>query len=158
MKRLMAVTIGLGLAGAAWSAAAETATGQMAVQSEVTATCTISATDMVFAGYSQTANTDATSTVSVQCTGTSGTLTFTVDNGGSFETTRRLVYDTTNFLSYQIATTSGGTDLEDTDDVDVAVSPSTGAGTTTLHGRIPSGQGNKPAGLYTDSVTLTLTY
>jgi spore coat protein U-like protein len=158
MKRLILPSMMcLGLSVATLPAIAATANGDMAVQSEVTAVCTIEATPMTFAGYSQTTPTDTTSTATVQCTGTSGTLNFTVGDGNNFTTSRQLT-DGTNFLNYNISQTLGGATLVNTDQVATAVSAATGTGTVTLHGRIPSGQGNKPAGTYIDTVRLTLTY
>ncbi|WP_439598360.1 spore coat protein U domain-containing protein [Falsiroseomonas sp.] len=130
----------------------------MAVSAEVTKICTISATALTFSGYSQTVPTDTTATASGQCTGTSGTLTFTVGEGGNYSGGSRRITDGTNFLNYQVAISAGGADLAATDAVDIEISASTGAGSTTLYGRIPAAQGNKPAGTYTDSVVLTLTY
>jgi spore coat protein U-like protein len=158
MKRLLLGMTCLGLAAAALPASAQTADTTMSVNTTVTKTCTISAADLAFAGYSQTANTDTTSTVTVQCTGTSGTLNFKVGDGGNLSGGSRRMTDGVNFINYQVATTAGGTDLVNIDDVATSVDAGTGAGTVTLHGRIPSGQGNKPAGTYSDTVTLTLTY
>lgn len=157
MNRLLLSMTCLGLAAVSLPSVAETATGSMTVTAQVTKSCTIGAADMAFPSYSQTANVDTSAVVTVQCTGTSGALGFTVNNGANFLVSRRLT-DATNFLNYTIAVTQGAAAIDDATAVPVTVSASTGGGTATLFGRIPTGQGNKPAGNYTDTVVVTLTY
>jgi spore coat protein U-like protein len=156
MKRLLLSMTCLGLGAMTLPAFAQTATGNMAVTAEVTKVCTIAATDMAFPAYSQTANADTSSLVTVQCTGTSGALGFTVDDGANFLVSRRLT-DATNYLNYTIAVTQGAAAIANATAVPVTVSAVDGSGTATLFGRIPA-QGNKPAGNYTDTVVVTLTY
>jgi len=158
MKRLLLSMTCFGFSALSLPAFAATTTGNMDVSAEVIAVCTITATSLTFSGYSQTVATDATADATAQCTGTSGTLTFTVGDGANFTGGSRRITDSTNFINYAVAQTVGGTDLINTDAVPIAVSAATGAGTTTLYGRIPPGQGNKPAGIYNDTVVLTLTY
>ncbi|MBU8545384.1 MULTISPECIES: spore coat protein U domain-containing protein [Roseomonadaceae] len=158
MKRLLLSMTCLGFTALALPAFAQTATGTMAVAADVTAVCTISATSLTFAGYSQTVDTDTTATATGQCTGTSGTLNFTVGEGANYADGSRQVTDGTNFLTYQVAESVGGADLVVADLVDIEISPELGAGSTTLYGRIPAGQGNRPAGAYVDSVVLTINW
>jgi spore coat protein U-like protein len=137
-------------------ALAATATTTMAVSADVTAACTITATPMAFGAYSQTANVDTTSEVTVQCTGTSGALGFTVGDGNNFLVSRRMTVGA-SFLDYTVSVTVGAAAVASPTAVPITISPATGAGTATLFGRIIP-QGNKIAGTYTDTVTLTLTY
>lgn len=153
---LLSITC-LGLSALALPANAQTATGSMAVWAEVTKVCTITAAQMEFPTYSQSRNGDASSLVTVECTGTSGALGFTVDNGANFLGSRRLT-DATNFINYTIAVTQGAAAVGPATAVPITVSSANGSGTATLFGRVPTGQGNKPAGIYTDTVIVTLTY
>lgn len=158
MKRFLLSMTCLGFSAFTFPALAQTATGNMVVSTTVTSICAIVATNMVFAGYSQTVPTDSTAIATAQCTGTSGTLNFTVGNGGNFAAASRQMINGVNFINYQVAQTVGGADLLNTTNVPIVVAPTTGAGSTTLFGRIPAAQGNKPAGIYLDTVVLTLTW
>jgi spore coat protein U-like protein len=158
MKRLLLSMTCLGFTALALPAFAASDTGTMTVTANVTAVCTVSASSLTFAGYSQTVPTDTTAIATGQCTGTSGALNFTVGEGAHYLAGSRRVTDGTNFINYQVATSVGGTDLVLTDLVPITIDATSGTGTTTLNGRIPTGQGNKLVGAYTDSVVLTITW
>jgi len=156
VKRLLLSMTFLGLGATALPAFAQTTTGEMAVTAMVTSSCTIVAADMAFPAYSQTEAAETSALVTVQCTGTSGALGFTVGDGMNFEASRRLVSGA-NFLDYTVSVTAGAAAIASGTAVPVTVDVGDGSGSATLFGSSPT-QGNKPAGDYTDTILLTLTY
>jgi spore coat protein U-like protein len=139
---------------------AVTTSSTMAVSATVAALCTVTAQPLAFGAYTS-AQTDATSTVSVTCTnGTSYAVALDAGATSGATTANRLMtgpggatlrYVLFNNASY---TTNWGSIAG----TDTLASLGTGvAQTLTVYGRIPAGQYPTP-GAYTDSVTVTLTY
>jgi|TARA_B110000037_G_scaffold169935_1_gene192605 spore coat protein U-like protein len=154
--------------------ATETA-ANLTVSAEITASCTMSTTDLSFGTYDAiiaNATQDLTSSaeVSTICTlGANGVITM---GGGSHslycissKCYRRMANEgETSFLSYNIYTNesySWGYVWSDNPSAANEIVQMMGAGVsqnTTVYGEIPKNQKYAAAGSYTDTVTITLTY
>jgi len=132
------------------------------------ASCTVAATGITFPAYVSPGggNADSTGNSAVTCTGlgllVSYTITLSAGNG-TFAS-RSLVFATTNILTYNMYTDSGrtlvwGDGSAGTNTVTDSYLLSLGSTTRnyTVYGRVAGGQ-NKPAGTYTDTVTMTVTF
>lgn len=135
-------------------------------------TCTVTSTPMAFGSYNPLAfgNTDTTATVTFKCGGVAGLLVpfvFDLGKGGSGSYTSRKLYNGTKELNYNIYTdatytTVWGDTTAGTSNVGggllldaLGLSPGL---VYTLYGRIPGRQLTVSPGVYTDSVTVTVTY
>lgn len=132
-------------------------------------TCTVSTTGITFPAYTSPggALADSTGDVAVTCTATllagTGSYTIAISAGsGTFAT--RTLKSGANALNYNIYTDSArsivwgdgsGTTQTESDSYLILLTPTTRH--YTPYGRIPAAQ-NKPAGTYTDTVTVTITY
>ena len=149
-------------------ARAATATANLTVQINVTASCTINAATLDFGSTSLLATLiDATTTLSVTCTNTTP-YSVGLDNGVNFSATRRMRQGaTTNYIGYDIYTDAGRTTEWTTASSSTTCTTAsscflgTGNGSAqsiTVYGRVPAlGTGPAP-GVYTDTVTMTVTY
>lgn len=148
-------------------AQAATTTDTFTVSTNVTASCSVSAGNLVFTDVDPLANasaaTDGTSTVSVTCSNTTpydvglsaGSAT------GATVTTRKMTHtDTTSTLDYALFSDTGRTtNWGNTVATDTVAGTGTGAAQTlTVYGRIASGQQAAKVGAYSDTVTVTVTY
>lgn len=162
-KSVLAAGMALAIGGQAANAATATTTFQ--VTATVANACAVSATDLAFGTYNQTAGTatDNISTVTVNCT-TDAAYTVALSAGtgtGATVASRKMASGATNLLSYTLYRDSGRTQLwgvtTGTDTV-----PGTGNGTgqaLTVYGRIFANQSaTAPAGSYADTVTATVTF
>jgi spore coat protein U-like protein len=150
------------------AARAGTATGTLPVSMTITASCTIGATAMAFtaqlgAGLVSTAAT-ASGSISVTCTN-QAPYAIGLDNGLNYSSTRRMVYNGSNYLPYGLYTNAGLT---------VPWSTATGSATCTTSSNCYTGTGNGAAqsitvygqvptvttapvpGTYTDTVNITI--
>jgi spore coat protein U-like protein len=132
------------------------------------ATCTVATTGIVFPAYASPGSTDADSTgdVAVTCSALVaglGSYTISVSTGAGTYANRKLSSGA-NFLNYNMFTDTGrtivwgdGTASTQTvsDNYLILVTPTVRH--YTAYGRVPGSQ-NKPAGTYTDTVTVTVTY
>ena len=144
------------------AAMATTTTSSFNVTITITATCSITSAGALSFGTVGllASNTDATSTISVQCTNTTpyniglnaGTTT-----GGT--TTTRLLNNSGTTISYKLFSDGGrsvnwgntvGTDT-------VSANGNGSAQSYTVYGRVPA-QTSVAPGTYTDTVTVTVTY
>lgn len=138
-----------------------TATGTFNVRITITAQCVVSASDLDFGtrGVLNT-DTDATNTISVQCT---NTLPFSIGlNAGSgtgATVANRLMTGGTATIGYTIYSNAARTAVwGNTPPTDTVAGTGTGAVQTfTAYGRVPI-QATPVAGTYTDIVTVTVTY
>lgn len=153
MKKLMA---GIVLAVCAHSAHAATATGTLDVQATVVNTCSVSTAPVVFSnvGLSQV---DATGSITVNCTNTSG-FSVRLDGGNSGNiNARKLNHDTLPAsFDYQLYTDSGFNTVwgdGTTGDVGNGTGPTQ---TLTVYGRTMSTPDT--AGAYSDEVEVTVVY
>ena len=145
------------------AATAATSTALLAVSATVLSVCGIAATPMVFGNYSSTSGTptDATSTITATCTsGVPYTIAMDAGAGTGGTVATRVLASGGNTLNYTVYSNTGRTTIWG----DGTNSTSTVGGTGglvpqiyTAYGRIPTGQ-LSPAGVYLDTVTVTLTY
>ena len=149
MKKLTKVLAVAALGMAAAGAQAQTASTSFQVLANVTAACTVSATNLDFGNYSATVgNVDNLSTITITCSAGKG---WTLDIGGADNAVRSLSGPGT--LNYGLFNNIGRT---------VAFPTTTGSGsglaqTVTVFGRIPGGQ-FVPVGNYSDTVNVSVTY
>lgn len=166
MKTIVKISsLGVALAAAitASSANAATATTSFTVNATVLKACVVTALPLAFGNYDPTSVSPVTgsTTLSVLCTrGTSfrtglnaGTAT------GATVSTRSMSSggESLNYALYQdsaYTTNWGNTPGTDTP---AAVTAGNGATTQTVYGRIAASQ-NVPIGVYTDTITVTVTY
>lgn len=132
----------------------------MVVTATVLATCEVSASDLEFGDYDPLAPTalDAATTLSLACTnGTDYELAMSV--GGGESTAARIMYDGAEQLAYVLYQDPARTILwGQNNTVDTLSGTGTGAPVTIdVYGRIPMQQA-APAGDYTDTITVTVTW
>lgn len=140
---------------------AATAVGNFQVQINIQAACVVSsATNLNFGNVGVlAANIDATSTITVQCTNTTP-YTIGLDQGvhGATVTTRQMS-GTGGLINYSLfrdasRTLNWGTTIG----TDTVAAIGNGAGQAfTVYGRVPAQTTPSPA-LYTDTITVTVTY
>lgn len=144
-------------------AQATTTTSTMLVSATVLSVCGVVASPLLFGNYSATDSspTDATTSIVATCSsGVSYTLSLDAGTGSGATVATRVMTGLTGTLNYEIYKDSNHANLWG----DGTASTTTQGGTAallpqtyTVYGRIPAGQ-QAPAGAYTDSVTVTLTY
>lgn len=143
-------------------AVAATSTTTFNVTATVAAACSVSANDLAFGAFVPTGpNVDATTTFSVTCTNNTP-YDIGLNEGlapGATVTTRQML-DGGNTLNYGLFQDAAYlTNWGDTVGVDtVALIGNGAAQVTTLYGRIPGAQATVPAGSYSDTITVTVTY
>jgi spore coat protein U-like protein len=161
MTRHTAIALAVAGALAGTSVAVQAApTGTLAVTAQVADICDIVATgDVAFGTITPAVDNDATGTVSWNCTvGTAGTIT--MDGGGSGNVAARTMAGPVP-LPYQLYTDAGRTNpWDDVTGISVLGTGYTPAGTTaTVYGRVASADASAAtAGVYADSVTVTITF
>lgn len=145
------------------SSQAQTATTQFNVQMTITASCQInSATNMDFGSNGViSGNVDATSTLTVQCTNsTPYNIGLNAGTGsGATVGTRLMTGPASATIAYSLYTTAARTTVwGNTVGTDTVAGTGTGAAQAyTVYGR--AGQQTTPApGVYTDTVTATISY
>ena len=159
-KRIAAVSaLSMGMLGGSAYAATDTTTFNVSLT--VTNSCTLVATDMLFTGVGILgSNNDAQSAITATCT--PGTV-FDVglNDGNNASGTQRRMSDGTNFVNYELYTDSARTTRWD----DIGGTTTQGDNGSDLdgivifdvYGRVPS-QTNQPAGVYTDVITVTVSF
>jgi spore coat protein U-like protein len=145
-------------------AGATTATGTFTVQATIASACLVSATLLNFGTYSPSAGAALTgnSTISVNCTsGTPYTTTLNIGSGGGTFTTRTLLSGA-NTLNFNLYKDAAFTQVWGDGSTSTFTVTGTGSGllvsnNTTVYGQIPISQ-DKPTGVYTSLITVTVTY
>jgi spore coat protein U-like protein len=142
------------------SAAAATATSNFQVTATVQATCLISAGALGFGTYTGVLS-NATSTISVTCTNTSG-YNIGLSAGttsGATVAARKMAGTGTDVLNYALFRDSSRTNnWGETVGTDTLAGSGNGlAQTITVYGQVPAGQYVSP-GAYSDTITATITY
>ena len=143
---------------------ASTATDTIDVSATVTSNCVVTANPIAFGNVDVTAgsNVDGSGTISVTCTsGTAWAAAADKGAGGATATlSDRKMQNGANLLSYSLYTDSAGGTLwgDGTTGSTIGDTGSGVAQSKTFYGRVPSGQTSLPAGAYTDTVTVTVTY
>ncbi len=165
MNKLFSKILVAGAAVALTAAAAQATTTTNTFQAKITIQddCEItSPTDLDFGTSGLlNANIDQTSTFVVKCTENTSYdigLNEGTTSGGT-TTTRKMTDGNGNTVDYQMFSDSGRTtNWGDTVGTDTVAATGTGADQTyTVYGRVPP-QDTPPAGNYTDTVTITVTY
>lgn len=137
----------------------------MAASSTVTSACTVAGNTLNFGNAINPvagAPVDATTTLSVECTATTGftvALNAGANAGGGNQVNSRVLRSGANALPYQLYLNAARTSVWG-DGVGSSVYSGTGTGQTqvlTVYGRLPSLTGVSP-GVYTDTVTITVSY
>lgn len=144
------------------AAHAATTTNTFTVQITIAASCTISSASTLNFGNQGvlTANVDQTSTVQVQCTNTTPyNIGLNAGLGSGATVTNRKLTNGANTINYSLYSDSGRTtNWGNTVGTDTVASTGTGvAQSFTVYGRVPV-QLTPTPGIYTDTVTVTLTY
>ncbi|BCX17722.1 MAG: hypothetical protein KatS3mg117_1404 [Geminicoccaceae bacterium] len=140
-------------------AEAGTDTGTLSVTATVTSNCSLSGGTLAFGTYvsGQTTNLDVQGSINyVNCA--PGNITFELDNGANANGTQRRMKSGNNFLNYEIYRTSARNSRWGTGQDAVQLQLLQGGnGSVAVYGRIPAGQ-TVPAGSYSDTVTVTMTF
>ena len=139
----------------------------MQVSATVISGCTVSASILSFGTTINPTVTsvpvDATSTLSVICTATTPytiALDAGVNAGGAANFTARAIKSGVNAIGYQLYTTTGRNTVWGDGTASTSTDSGTGNGlvqSVTVYGRLPALTGAIP-GVYTDTVTVTITY
>jgi spore coat protein U-like protein len=160
LKPILALAAGLLVFGAAPTLAQGTAVGTMAVGATVARTCTLSATNLAFGTLSVTANTTATSVVTVVCNGVSTVPSFTVglgENEKAATPLRQMKSTAGDLVPYLLSVTAGGAELAVDGAVVLVAVVATDNFEATIYGAVPFSSAY-PLGEYTDTVVLTAAY
>lgn len=144
------------------AAHAATSTASMLVTATVLSYCAVTANPLPFGNYSSTATSTANTTVGVLCTnGTPYNVGLNAGVGTGATVANRLMTNSggTATLAYNLYTTSALSSVwGNTVGTNTVAGTGTGLSQTlNVYGQILSGQ-NVAAGLYTDTITVTLTY
>lgn len=148
-KALTVAAFGIAAAGAAQ---AQTATTTFQVTANVSASCTVTATDLGFGPYLATAVAplDASSTINVTC---SNSHPYAVDVGAT-PAARTMAGPAGSVLNYGMFNEAARSTA-----FTVAAATGTGAAQAyTVYGRVPAGQFLARPGAHSDTVTVTVTY
>lgn len=163
---IIATLAGAGAAvslGAPTAAVAGTQSSTLGVTATVTANCTVSTTAVAFGSVNTlSGNTDATGSVSVTCTnGSAWSAAANAGSGTGATLASRRMSAGANTLSYTLHTDAARSSVWGDGSAGTATVSNTGTGaaqTFTVYGRVPSGQTSVPAGSYSDTVSVTITY
>jgi spore coat protein U-like protein len=142
---------------------AATDTTTFDVTATVEDTCSITANNLTFGVYNPGAgNLDGTTTVTATCTeGTAYDIGLDTgqNSADATDTTRAMGDGSSNFLDYELYQDSGRTTVwGDTVDTDTVSATSAGGDEShTVYGQIPGSQ-FVPAGSYSDTINVTITY
>ncbi len=141
---------------------AATATTSILVSATILQSCAITALPLAFGLYDPTSSTphDGSTTVSVICTtGTPFNIGLNAGGGSGATVASRKMTFGANLLNYTLYQDANRTSLwGQTIGSDTVAGTATGLLTNfTVYGRIPAQQA-APTGIYTDTVTVTLTY
>lgn len=140
-------------------------TGNLPVSTIVTANCSLNSASLNFGVYDpigqhRSSSLDGLTTFQISCT-KGAYVVITLNNGlhsaNAQHSTRAMSNGLGDYLSYEIYTNPGHSNIWSSINPISYISPSSTVRTQTVYGRIPAGQ-NEPAGNYTDTVTITATF
>ena len=156
------VGTGLLLAGFASAANAATDTDTMTVSATVVASCNVAANDLAFGNYDPVSGSplSVATTVDVACTnGTAYVVSMDAGLGTGGTVAARKMTLASDTLIYSLYRDAGHTNVwGETDGVDTVAGTGNGsAQTLNVYGLVPASQ-TTPAGAYSDTVTVTVTY
>jgi spore coat protein U-like protein len=163
-RRVAAVAAAVAALATTSGAGAATATGTFTVTATIASACLVTATPLNFGTYSPSGATavTSTSTISVNCTGgTPYTTALNVGSGGGAFTGRTLLSGI-NTLTYNLYKDAAFTQVWGDGTGSTFTVAGTGSGlltpnTITVYGSIPISQ-DKPVGVYTSLITVTVSY
>ena len=144
--------------------AAQAQTADLTVNATVTANCTVSTTALDFGNVNTLsgADVDGTGGVTVTCTnGTDWSAAADAGNGSGATLADRRMTGGGNLLSYSLFIDAARTTVWGDGTGTTATVDDTGTGLAqnfTVYGRVGAGQTGVPAGGYTDTVGVTVTY
>jgi spore coat protein U-like protein len=161
MAKLSMLTVGLLAASIGVTQAATTGT-TFTVSATVSSACLVSATDLAFGAYDTTSTSpnDNVSAVTVACTiGTPYEVGLSAGGGASATMANRKMTSGVNVLEYSLYSNAGHTSVwGNTVGTDALVATAVLLPTAhTVYGRVPALQ-NVPAGIYSDTITVAVTY
>ena len=156
-----AVLLCLALAANPPTASPATSTTTFTVSTTVQTACVISATNLKFGAYSGTSESDATSIITVQCSN-STPYNVGLDAGtatGATVTTRKMTGPGAATLNYALySDTAMSVNWGNTVGTDTVTGTGNGNPQTLMvFGKVPAAQGSA-SGIYTDTITATITY
>ncbi len=160
MKRVLTIAMIAGLAMSGQEAAAATATASLAVNMTINAQCLVTGGTLAFpsSGGIISANVDASTTISVQCTSTTPyTVALGAGAGSGATVAARKMTSSANTLTYSLYQDSARATVWGT--TGAALYSGTGTGSSqaiTVYGRVTPQ--NVPAGSYADTVSIDVTY
>ncbi len=139
---------------------AETTTTSMAVSANISSICSFSTSSLNFGEVNITGATNATATLSVQCTN-GGAYTIGMDEGLNYVAAARFLKSGTNALAYDLFTDAARGARWTGAGAGLVLGTGNGASqNVTVYGQITTGQtlvsGNDTP--YTDTITVTVTY
>jgi spore coat protein U-like protein len=145
-------------------AGAATATGTFTVTATIASACLVTATALNFGTYTPSSGTalNGSSTISVNCTsGSPFTTSLNVGSGGGAFTARTLLSGS-NTLNFNLFKDAAFTQVWGDGTGSTFTVAGTGSGlltanTLTVYGQIPISQ-DKPVGVYTSLITVTVSY
>ncbi|MBC3917084.1 spore coat U domain-containing protein [Undibacterium sp. CY18W] len=139
---------------------AATSTGSLSVSATVLSACSVTGASLAFGTYASS-QIDNSAAVSVTCTnGTSYNVGLDAGGGsGATMAVRKMTGSVSGTLSYSLYKDAGrSTVWGNTVGSDTTIGTGTGAAQSiSVYGRVPAGQ-SVTAGVYSDTVTVTLTY
>jgi len=150
----------LALAGAAQAAIVQ---DTFEVTATVVASCSVTATDMSFGNFDGSADLTATSTIDVTCTNDHAyQIALNAGSAAGSSIANRLLSNGTDTLAYNLYSDAALSQIwGDTgaDDVDGAGAGLATPVSHTVHGELPAaGNENASTGLYSSTITVTVTY
>jgi len=164
-RRLGAAGISLVTLGFAWPALAQSNTStDLTVSATVTSNCSLTTSAVAFGNVNTLSgsNVDATGGITVTCTsGTPWTASADAGDGSGATMLVRRMTAGSNTLAYTLYTNSTRTTVWGNGTGTTGTITNTGTGAAqavAIYGRVPSGQGSVPAGSYSDTVSVTISY
>jgi spore coat protein U-like protein len=165
MFNMTKIALAGGFALALGSAAdAATTSGNLSVSANIAASCAVSTNPVAFGSVNPLSGsaTDASGAISVTCTsGTAWSAAAGSGAGTGATIASRAMTSGSNLLNYSLYTDSGHSTLWGDGTLSTAAITGTGNGSaqsSTIYGRVPSGQSSAPTGSYSDTVAITVTY
>lgn len=159
---IAALAIGCVLSAA--SALAATTTGSLVVSATVLKSCLISSGTLAFGSYDPTASSplQANTTVTLTCTpGTTYDIGMNAGGGSGATVTLRQLTSSGNTIGYQLyrdnAYSQNWGNTVGTDTLHATSSGTLLTNTITIYGQMPAGEA-AATGVYSDTVTMTVTY
>ncbi len=145
-------------------ASAQSASSTLSVNATVTANCTVSTNSLSFGNVNTIsgANFDQSGGINVLCTnGTPWTASAGLGAGTGASFASRVMTSGSDTLAYNLYTNAARSTVWGDGSGTTSQLVGTGSGSTqtvTVYGRVASGQSSAPAGVYADTVSVTVSY